>query len=231
MVTSSSVSTSWNGAFAPSVKKSIGRVRFVPLAEMTARDWDWLDYDRIRTVAQNRIAAAIMRGQLKGFFQVMITEKAAKNEYFWPATPADIQEFAEGGSAEFFRHAPEVDSSSAAVEGLERLRAGITFLPLSVIMLLATAASGLVSEDDRSQVNSLTEERLGEISQADIELLMSAILMWAFSLEEAESLLDDLPESDEADEVRDWINDRVAEIEASRRQLAAGRGLTDSFSL
>lgn len=219
--------------FSPRVTKSIGRVRFVPLADMTPRDWAWLDFDNTRTVAQNRIASAIMRGQLRGFFQVMITEKAAKSEYFWPATATEIA-MLENDDISFFGHEAEVDNETAAAEGLARLRTGFLGVPTWVLVLIAGAIAVVLAAEERNdeslQAAGIDEEFLDELRQEDIEILLSSIMMWEYSLEEAEALLDDLPESDEVDEVRDWINDRVAEIDRARSQIAAGRGIAQSYS-
>ena len=214
----------WNGAFG--LRKEIGRIRYVPLSQMTARDWAWLDYDGIRTVARNRIANAAVKGQLKGFFQVMIVEKAAKNEYFWPATPAEIEAFATTGGHNFFRHVKESDEESVAAEALDRLRAGFFGIPLWALLLLLRILAERMNEEDAEQVQALSEDFLEPVEEDDIRLLVSAIMLWELSLEEAEKIIDDFPESDEVDEVRDWINDRLREIEEAHRTIAAGRGIS-----
>lgn len=217
----------WNGAFSPRFTKSVGRVKFVPLSRMTPRDWEWLDYDNIRTIARNRIATLIVRGQLVGFFQVMITEKAAKNEYFWPATPEEVRQLSEGGDPEFFRHEAEVETETDAVDAVERLRFGIGLIPLPIMMLILRQIVQYVADEDKSQqVKEVSEKLLESIEEDARAIILSSIMLWWMELEEAERLIDDMPESDEVDEIRDWIADQFAAIEVARRQIAAVRGLT-----
>lgn len=223
----------WNGAFSPSMRKSIGAVRFMPLSQMSSRDWDWLEYDNLRETARNRIASTIVSGNLIGFFQVMITEKAkAKNEYLWPATKLMLDEFEAGDlmGPDFFRYESDVDAENPAVEAVETLRSGATFLTIPMILSILRVVAQ-VSEDEytKQHAEEVDERLLSELDREDIEILLAAIMLWELQLDEAERLLDDAPESDEADEVRDWINDRVAEIRQARQQsnqIAAGRGLT-----
>lgn len=217
----------WDGAFSPILRKSVGTVRYVPLVDMTLRDWEWLDYDNIRTVARNRIASALVRGQLRGFFQVMLTQKAAKLEYFWPATPADIQQFAESGEADFFRHQSEVDNENSAVENVERLRQGIRYLPLATLIEIINGVRSLTDEETAEYLDRI-DLGLLESGGTPREILIASLMLWEMSLEESLSILEEVPEGDEVDEVRDWLDDRFAEIEAARRTLAAGRGLTGS---
>lgn len=218
----------WKGALAP-MQKSIGTVRFVPITEMTPRDWRWLDFDNTRTIAQNRIARMIMAGSLRGFFQVMIAEKAAKNEYFWPATQPMVDEFVDTDDPTFFVNRSETLTESQASEALASLRSGMGFLSFAEVMGIVGILTAL-STSNNEELQNIHEDYLQEMEQEDIEIMLSAIMMWEMSLEEVEAVLDDLPESDEADVVRDWINDKVAEITAARAALqpiAAGRGLTD----
>lgn len=224
----------WKGAFGVPqpvqhpLRKSIGTVRFVPISEMTPRDWRWLDFDNTRTVAQNRIARMIMAGSLRGFFQVMITEKAAKNEYFWPATDTMVDEFVDTDDPTFFMHEPETLTENQASEALTSLRTGMGFLSFAEVMGIVGILT-MLSVSNNQELQAIREDYLQEMEREDVEILLSAIMMWEMSLEEAEAVLDDLPESDEADVVRDWINDKVAEIQAARaavQPIAAGRGLT-----
>lgn len=217
----------WNGAFSPVINKSIGTIRFVPLLSMTPRDWQWLDYENIRTVARNRIATMIVRGRLRGFFQVMIVEKAAKNEYFWPAGPEEIQQFAENDTTPFTNE-KDVDTIEDAVDRLEGVRFSLSLLPLQVLVQIVKVLAEYMEQELQEQLRNFSEEDLNELTKEAQTLLTASVMLWEFSLEEAESLIDDIPESDEVDEVRDWINDRVAEVERARRQIAAGRGLTPS---
>lgn len=214
----------WNGAF--SLRKSIGTVTFVPISYMSSRDWKWLDFDNTRTIAQNRIARMIMSGRLRGFFQVLITEKAAKNEYFWPANFDMIDEFAETADPTFFINAPEALTESKALESLELLRSKTYLLPVAVIHGIVILLENIsYSRENREELSRISRQLLEELDEGDLSLLMASVMMWELSLEEATLLLDDAPESDEADEIRDWINDKYAELSAVRTRLAAGRGL------
>lgn len=168
----------------------------------------------------------IMSGRLRGFFQVLITEKAAKNEYFWPASFEMVNEFAETNDPTFFVNAPEALTENQALDALEMLRSKTYLLPLSVlyeIILLLERVSD--SEENKDELSRISYDFLQELDEGDLSLLMASVMMWELSLEEASSLLDDAPESDEADELRDWIEDRYAELYAARTRLAAGRGL------
>jgi hypothetical protein len=207
----------WKGSFSPNMQKSIGTVTFVPISSMSARDWRWLEFENIRTVAQNRIASLIMSGRLRGFFQVMIAEKAAKNEYFWPASETALAEFATTDNPTFFIHEKETFTESQALEALDSLRAGMVLLPIwTIVAILAVLAGISESEDNTTAYQNVDEATLEEMIDDDRQLLLSTLMMWEMSLEEAEKVLDDLPESDEADEVRDWINDQVAALSEAR---------------
>lgn len=214
----------WNGAFT--FQKSIGTITFVPISRMTARDWRWLDFDNCRTVAQNRIARYVLQGSLRGFFQVMITEKAAKNEYFWPVTPGMLVDFESSNDMSFFTNDAEALTTSDALEALDSLRRGIAFLSPALILGIVKILKELSeSEENLEELNAIEQGPLLELEEEYLTLLLAAIMLWEMELEEAEAVLDDIPESDEADEVRNWIEDQVATISQARRRLAAGQGL------
>lgn len=200
----------WNGTFA--FQKSIGSVKLVPVTSMTARDWRWLDYDNTRNIAQNRIANLIMSGKLKGFFQVMITEKSAKNEYFWPADLELIEEFAVTEEPTFFLNRSEALTLNDAVMQLERLRNGMFNIPIWAVVAIIELIEEIASDENSEELSSIEQDFLEQLEADDMELLLSTLMMWEMSLEEAEKVLDDLPESDEADTIRDWINDKIEEL-------------------
>jgi len=112
----------WAGAFSPGLTKTIASVSFVPLDEMTPEDWRILEYEALRETAQNRIAEAIVSGELEGFFHVNVTEKAkgkAKPHYYWPATRKAVERFKETNSADFFRYEADTENTTRAVEKVD----------------------------------------------------------------------------------------------------------------
>jgi len=80
----------WKGMFAPPMQKTVDDVSYVALPQMTADDWRYIDYTNLNEVAKNRITEAIFDGELVGFFDVRVTNKAAKPRYLWPARLAQV---------------------------------------------------------------------------------------------------------------------------------------------
>lgn len=235
----------WDGAFSPRIQKSIGSVRFLPLADMTAADWAWLDYDNIRTVARNRIAASIAAGKLKGFFDVNITEKAitrSKPRYLWPGEQDDIDAFASGEKQpeDFLRNQKEVETDSTPADTIEGLRSEITFWPaetkatvfrsylrylLRIIRLADYAEDRKELQDEIDQLNKITNAQISSLQPGDAALLFVAVMAWRFPLSRIAAFVADVGiEAEEASvetQANAWFDGQVP-----AQQVAAGRGLT-----
>jgi len=185
----------WDGAFAPTLRKSIGTVTFVPLSRMSQRDWEWLDFDNLREVAANRIANMAMSGNLTGFFRVMLIEKKAgpvKKEYLWPADYDMVERygFAEestdpsttapvpvGQAPNFFTYKPDIDTLDDAVLRLDYLRRRISTLTWPqrryLIRLLIAVSSNIGHQRQEAQ-DKKKQEILDEIQELIVLLESTA---------------------------------------------------------
>ncbi len=220
----------WKGMFSPNIRKSIGTVTYVPLVDMSPRDWDWLDYNGIRTVARNRIDSCVLQGNLLGFFRVMITEKAAKNEYLWQVTQELLDEFQDNDNASFFGHEAEALTEAQAVARLEELRAGMFMVPLPILTRVMELVNRLSRDKQKKeQLNKVEEDYLEAFDRETVQFIVSSVMLWEMSLAEAEAVLDDLPDYDDVDAAKDWVRSMQAQIQRARADsmtLAASRDLT-----
>lgn len=229
----------WDGAFSPMLKKSIGTVRFVPLLDMSARDWAWLDYHNTRLVAQDRIARMAVAGKLAGFFQVFIVAKAKSNkqEYFWPADDSMIEDFASadevtvaddgsmqtvpsngtraGSPASFFGNEPETDNLGSQVKTLDGILSRIASLGLLMPMVVFVAVVALAIKErhddtEAEKFNTLMNEYM---RTGDEEYVVAAALIALRHLNGSrlEILLDDLAARQFADGNTDQQEERDAE--------------------
>lgn len=218
--------TSWGGAFSPNLQKSIGTVSVLPLVDMTADDWNWLDYDNIRTVARNRIAASMVAGRLRGFFDVNLVEKAkgiAKPRYLVPAEEDDINDFASGAkkSDDILRNTKEVDEESDASDKVEQARTLIGFWPRDIYWYLIRVAIAYAESDtDRTELGQLTQDHILSLPQTAAEILLLSVLPWVWAWAE----IDDIITALEGNETQDAVS-RVVKSLVGTRQIAAGRGL------
>jgi hypothetical protein len=167
----------WDGAFSPTLRKSIGTVRFVPLLNMTARDWAWLDYNNIRLVAQERIASMAVQGKLAGFFQVLIVQKAqSKHEYFWPGSDSMVDDFAAsdevtvaddgtmsvvpangtkaGSPVDFFGNEPDINTLGNPVQEIDSIigRTNALGTGAAFLVLVAVIAKAIDDKEDNAEL-------------------------------------------------------------------------------
>lgn len=68
----------WNGAFAPTLSKSIGRTTYIPICRMTASDWKLLDWNALRNAAKNDIVAVALIERIMGFLHVAFVQKGSQ---------------------------------------------------------------------------------------------------------------------------------------------------------
>ena len=194
-----SIGKQWGGSFVK--RKSVGTIRYIPLEEMTQDDWSWLDFDNTRTVAQARIAAEIIAGRLEGFFQVNLINKAAKDIYLWPANAAALQDF-ENDDWNAFGNVSDLEENTRSLDRLNVLRGLLAFLsPAALGLIVERVRDGL----DDEQAQRVSKIDLDSLHSDAVELVTSTILMWKYEYDEAVALLEDMPESDETDEIRDYL--------------------------
>lgn len=167
----------WNGIIVPQVQKSIGTVRFIPLAQMTAENWKVLDYEALRETAINRLEQKA-RGRLIGFFEVTIVSSAnespnrlqkagpAKSIYYVPVTREEFDDWEEGERPADFENRPDEDLTTAGV-GFNNLVSAITL----AIVLGGVAAVVAVLTDDTTSC-SLEDEDEAQIQEL-LDLLAS----------------------------------------------------------
>lgn len=245
----------WNGMFSPSVRKSIGTVTFVPLSRMSARDWDWLDYDNLREVAANRIATTVVKGKLVGFFRVTLVQKAGpmKNEYLWPADENMLSryDFPDEGATgparanprtttkepDFFRYEPDEPVVEAAVMRLDSVRrrlSNATPLMRSALATMIARSAQVAGSGVETAEASEIENRVDSLGLEHLEGLvfnLATMLYWYAKWTGDEQVIDDaldeLSSVETSDEAFAWI----AGYEIKSRQIAAGRGLTSKMKM
>lgn len=149
------------------MSKSIGTVRFIPLAQMTSENWKVLDYGALRETAINRLERKA-RGKLIGFFEVNILQKAgpAKNRYYVPVTREDLDEWEEGEAPEGFENSADEDLTPAGVA----FNNFVSALALAIVLGGVAAVVAVLTDDTTSC--SLEDEDEAQIQEL-LDLLAS----------------------------------------------------------
>lgn len=162
----------WNGIFV--AKSNINSVTFVPLVEMTRAQWRILEYENLRDIAKERIAEAVLAGDLQGFFHVNVTVKKAKPNYFWPATGGLIDAHVIGGDVvnfeDVFRNLRDIETTSSA----DKLDDAIG--SFSSIRIFGATPGALAAMQDLAKQYGLPPiptEPLGEIEEVDEDLYLA----------------------------------------------------------
>lgn len=238
----------WNGVFAPRVTKhrdfqhdslvehirAYGKkVRFIRLVDMTAHDWDVLDYDNVRDVARNRIADMMLRRELIGFLRIEIHVENGKEAYYQPVTRADVEDFEQRDKINFGNYR-DADSLSDAAELVEDYRASLSIVPRWMLVamgvtlrVVARNSNEEVPEEIVEQLEQITRESLFDLSDAALILLLIVLLFVLLGREKFERVINDIPdEVDTEEEFVDWLAESVGDASQGSSQIAAGRGLT-----
>lgn len=187
----------WNGAFSPTVQKSIGTIRFVPLYLMTAHDWRVLEFENLRPKAQNRIAEAAFSGDLKGFFHVNIVQKGnAKDGYYWPATADDIAAFEDAGFTNFGN---ELDDAMVTVDAAQLLNLQDTLSNRAIIdLFLMEIALGVVFAKASGYAKKVKPENFSQWTDIDKALFIALVLLMYYSIGEILDIMASIQEFDTA---------------------------------
>jgi hypothetical protein len=176
----------WDGKFLP-MQKSVETVRFIPLLEMEEDDWRILEYERLRSVAKNRISSMIFEGTLIGFFRVDVLNKAkAKPNYYWPGSAEMLKRFQETRDHDFFRNREDDDFDSDRADQVSTLVGiGGTLSPAAREALVRWMGSNLLSEQEAERLR----QKLSTLSPPALLLLIVILLLRNMNYEQAEELI------------------------------------------
>jgi hypothetical protein len=164
-------------------------VSYIPVEDMTADDWRWLDFETIRLYAKNQIAELAFQGDLAGFFDVTFIEKAhkAKPRYLYAASRRAAAEFEEDGPAPKFTHEPEVETESTSLTEF--------LLIVELFAYLSTASvvyylEQLKENSDNEHLEPLDARWAASLRQDDLAVALAIIFLWEMTPEEIREMLD-----------------------------------------
>lgn len=197
----------WNG-----LVKSYQVLRVIPVHEMTREDWRLLDYENLRSTAQNRIVDTAMKG-MAGFAWVNIYQKGrAKPNYLMPVTPTVAAEFIETGKIPFTNEAEEtikpttlkfnnaVDSIYLTIGTYSTAR----FVDYSIEQARAAEAEKVAEEFEKMVANGIAD-----FNELDAALAIALELLPLIEGSSSEDRLTALSQFiDEADEALGLADDR-----------------------
>lgn len=189
----------------------INSVEFVPVEEMSLKDWTILDYFFLRNTAKNRIADLIVAGNLIGFYRVNVLEKAStKPYYYWPATTLLAGEVDEDDPEtwDFFGNESEDEFESDSVINIDNLITEINFLTTSELrrLLAMVAVANKESDYDYSDSISDLQEAVEEKRKIrNYEYLLMAIYIYqVLGIDEFREYIDSIT-SDDVEELFDEL--------------------------
>jgi len=193
----------WSGAFSPTFKKTIATATFIPLEDMSEKDWLTLDYFNLRNVARNRISDLVVEGEIVGFFRVDILEKArhTKPRYFWPATQAMYIRFKNNDDGDedapkFFRNKSDVEfineNSEYILDKIGTYSSTLFWPTAKLMALIAIAREENNDEKTDNKLKEIAKEISTKRNQVSLYnwLLLLIYLLRFFGQDKLETLED-----------------------------------------
>jgi hypothetical protein len=183
----------WNGVFAPiepTLQKSVGSSRFIPLLEMTRDDWKVFDWDNISDKAKNALVEKALREPIVGFVHYLFVEKGSKANGYYAAVgeselPTDFlnrPEFQNHGLTDSSPNPKTIEFNNIVTD----LAASRTIIAKDdwIKLLAAALAKVLKDQHDTEKTRKFNEDMLNKINDgdfADIEEL-DYCLTWALGV-------------------------------------------------
>lgn len=170
----------WNGAFSPTLSKSIGSTTFIPLHQMTPADWRLLDWEALNNTPKNDIVEAALKDQIAGFVKFNFVRKGnARDGYLQPVIVPDLDDLDSLMSRPEFKNygdkdEPLKDATVAFDRALTRV--------VTAAMLVGLVP--LLPKMFKEEIPKEIEQYIREIVNGDVTGYddLDMMLTWAFSV-------------------------------------------------